>query len=73
MLARTTAKRMVALLCYKWASEGLTSTWDMYLFTALLVTHTSAGFAYARKGIMPPVAVYWISSLLMAIAAMKKA
>jgi hypothetical protein len=62
---------MIALLCFKWATSGIQKGWDTYIFTTLLVTHVSAGAAYARKGIYPPTAAYWLSSLLMGIAAMK--
>ena len=64
---------IIALLCFKWSQEGLSGSLDKYIFGALLATHLSAGFAYFRKGIFPPTLVYWTTSLLMSIAALKGA
>jgi len=47
-----------ALLCFKWASSGIEG-WDVYIFWALLATHLTAGFVYAKKGIYPPTLAYW--------------
>jgi hypothetical protein len=36
-----------------------------------MATHTSAGLAYAKKGIMPPAGVYLFITALLALAASK--
>ena len=61
----------LALLCFKWAQNGLGGSLDKSIFGALLATHFSAGLAYLRKGIFPPTLVYWTTSLLLGIAALK--
>lgn len=60
-----------ALLCFKWAQEGLQPGLDRYVLYALMATHTSTGLAYAKKGIMPPAGVYWFTTALLGLAASK--
>lgn len=61
----------LALLCFKWAKEGISPGLERYIFGVLMATHCLTSLMYIRKGIPGPPLVYLSSSLLMGIAALK--
>lgn len=60
-----------ALLCFKWASQGVPEGFEKYIFRVLLATHCLTSLMYIRKGVSGPPLVYLSTSLLMGIAALK--
>jgi hypothetical protein len=60
-----------ALLCFKWASQGIPEGLEKYIFGVLLATHCLTSLMYIRKSMPGPPLVYLSTSLLMGIAALK--
>lgn len=63
---------ITALLCFKWAQQGVSEGIERYILGALIATQCLTGIAYMRRGIPGPPAAYFTASLLMAIAAWKQ-
>jgi hypothetical protein len=64
---------LTALLCFKWAKEGVAPGIETYIFGVLMATQCLTALSYLRKGITSPPAVYIILSALMGIAKAKGA
>jgi hypothetical protein len=62
-----------ALLCFKWANEGVAPGIERYIFGVLMATHLLTSLAYLRKGISRPPAIYISLSLLMGTAVLQGA
>jgi len=60
-----------ALLCFKWASQGVAEGLEKYILGALMATHCLTSLMYIRKGVPGPPLLYLSASLLMGIAALK--
>jgi len=62
---------VTALLCFKWAKEGVAPGIETYIFGVLMATQCLTALSYLRKGITSPPAIYIILSALMGIAKAK--
>jgi hypothetical protein len=62
-----------ALLCFKWASEGVPEGLERYILAVLIATQCLTSAAYVRKGVPGPPVAYLTISLLMGIAGFKRA
>lgn len=62
-----------ALLCFKWASQGVPPGIERYILSVIIATQTLSALVYLKKGIPGPAALYFPCSLLMGIAALKGA
>jgi hypothetical protein len=64
---------VTALLCFKWAKEGVAPGIETYIFGVLMATQLLTAGSYLRKGITSAPTVYIILSALMGIAKAKGA
>lgn len=60
-----------ALLCFKWAAEGVRPGIERWIFGVLMTTHAATAALYLKKGIPGPPLAYVGVSLLMGVAALK--